>query len=291
MGKTLTIGKREAKVTGVMADAPANTHIKPDFVCSFVGLSSGPPENETWWNANYTTYLLLKNAGGQSSMQARLPDYMASKAHETGANDGSSYIKLHLLPLRDLHLRSTVPGDFEPNGDIRYLYILGVAALLILLIGCTTYINLATATGMERAKATGVHKVLGAGSRQFATQHLGEAAIVTFLALFIAFLTTAPLLPVFNRIFNRTLTAEPLLHPVAWAALAGLGLILSFGAGFYPAVVASRITSGSRFERAIGRRAIGRLAAQNAGGSAVFHLYPADYLHVVVARADAVYSK
>jgi len=240
MGKTLTIDKREAKVTGVMADAPANTHIKPDFVCSFMGLSAARPENETWWNANYATYLLLKNAGGQASMQARLPDYMASKAHETGANDGSSYIKLHLLPLRDLHLRSTVPGDFEPNGDIRYLYILGVAALLILLIGCTTYINLATATGMERAKATGVHKVLGAGSRQLAAQHLGEAAIVTFLALFIAFLTTAPLLPVFNRIFNRTLTAEPLLHPAAWAALAGLGLILSFGAGFYPAVVASR---------------------------------------------------
>jgi len=242
IGKTLNIGKREAKVTGVMADAPANTHIKPDFVCSFVGLSAARPENETWWNANYATYLCLKTPEGQALMQARLPDYMASKAHETGADDGSSYLKLHLLPLRDLHLRSTVPGDFEPNGDVRYIYILGVAALLILLIGCTTYINLATATGMERAKVTGVHKVLGAGSRQLAAQHLGEAAIVTFLALFIAFLTTAPLLPVFNRIFNRALTAEPLFQPAAWVALAVLGLAVSFGAVSYPAVVAARFS-------------------------------------------------
>lgn len=239
MGNVLLVGGREMTVTGVLADVPTNTHLKPGLICAFAGLSAARPENETWWNANYATYLLLRQPGLLPSMQAKIPGYMASKRAETGI-EGDSYLTFRLQPLRDMHLRATVPGIFEPNGDIRYLYILLSTALLILLIACTIYINLTTAASTERAREVGVQKVLGAGRGQLAGQYLGESVIVTFAALLFGYALTLPLLPIFNALFDRQLTVNPLFTPAALAGAAGLGLVVSLLAGAYPAFVVSR---------------------------------------------------
>lgn len=239
MGRVLRVGERDMTVTGVMADPPTGTHIKPDFVCAFASLPAARPENETWWNANYTTYLLLRQPDLLPRVQDRIPGYMATKSAETGST-GDSYLTFHLQNLRDMHLRSSVPGTFEPNGDIRYLYILGITALLILLIACTIYVNLTTAASTERAREVGVQKVLGAGRGQLAGQYLGESVIITFAALLLGISLTIPLLPFFNSLFDRQLTAAPLFEPTALTLIVGLGLVVSLFAGAYPAFVVSR---------------------------------------------------
>ena len=242
MGKVLGIGtSREVTVTGIMADPPANTHLRPDFVCSFVSLGQARPENETWWNANYATYLLLKHPDGLAPLQARMTPYMATKSSETGLT-GQSYLTFHIEKLRDLHLRSAVSGHFEPNGDQRYLSMLGFAALFILLIGCTTYVNLATAAGMERAKETGICKVLGAARPQLVGQHLSEAFLLTFGSLAAAWAAALALLPAFNSLFDTVLAPVPLFSPALLALFIGFGLAVSLLAGLYPAVVVSRFT-------------------------------------------------
>jgi putative ABC transport system permease protein len=239
LGEVLYISGNAVVVTGIMADPPANTHLKPDFVRSFVSLTAARPENETWQNANYATYLLLRQPAQLKTIQDRIPGYMATQTEETGAG-GDRFLTFHLQRLPDVHLNALVPGNFEPNGDIRYLYLLGITALLILLIACTTYINLTTAAGTARAREVGVQKVLGAGRGQLAGQFLGESVIVTCSALLLGLALTGPLLPVFNSLFDRKLTAELLFHPIALALIGGIGLIVSLLAGFYPALVVSR---------------------------------------------------
>ncbi len=240
VGKSMKIQGKDYVVTAVMADAPKTTQIKPDFIGSFGSLRDAAPERATWWNANYATYLLLKNPADIPALEAKIPSFMRARANETGMA-GDDYLSYYLEPLRDVHLRSRVEGKFEPNGDIRYIYILLAVGIFILLIGLSTYVNLSTAAGMERAREMGVQKVLGAGRGQLIWQHISEAFVVSGLSLVVGTILTRPLIPLFNRLFDRELTMDPLLHPVALASLLGFGLVISLLAGLYPAFVATRV--------------------------------------------------
>lgn len=64
------------KITGVAADCPANSQIQFDFIASFSSLGIDAKMQETYWNANYTTYLLLNNKNSINSLQAKLPAFM-----------------------------------------------------------------------------------------------------------------------------------------------------------------------------------------------------------------------
>ncbi|MCB0597964.1 MAG: ABC transporter permease [Lewinellaceae bacterium] len=239
MGKVLRVGtEQDYTVAGVMRDPPPASQLKPDFIGSFVSLRDARPERLTWWNANYATYLLLHSAGGRAGLQARIPDYMRRHASETGA-EGENFLSYRLEPLREVHLRSPVPGNFEPNGDIRYIYILSAIGLLILLISTSSYINLATAVSTERAKEIGVQKVLGAGRWQLFWQHLLESLVLTGLALAVSVALTPLLLPYFSNLFGRPLDFAVFTEPAFLGGLALFGLLASLLAGAYPAAVIS----------------------------------------------------
>ena len=212
LGKTLIVRSTEYQITGVMADAPVNTQLKPRFVAAFANLRDAATDRQTWWNANYATYFLLRNAADQEKLEAKITPFMRSRANETGM-EGENFLTYHFEPLREVHLRSQVEGNFEPNGDIRYIYLLATVGLLILFIGVTTYVNLTTAVSMERSKEIGVQKVLGANRWQLLQQHLGEAGVLTGISLLASLALAAPVLPVFNRLFDRELSTATMLQP------------------------------------------------------------------------------
>ena len=118
LGETIEIAGLEASISGIMQDPPGNTHIKPDIVVSFSSLPQSKPENETFWNANYATYFLLKNVSNIASLEAKIPDYMQQFSEEIGSDSRLTY---HLLPLEKIHLESPVPGNFEPNGGVIFI--------------------------------------------------------------------------------------------------------------------------------------------------------------------------
>lgn len=239
LGQTLYAGGKAFEVSGVMADVPSNSQAKPRFIASFVSHRDAAPERSTWWSANYGTYLLLHRPDGRQAMEAKIGPFMRSRTSETRMS-GDDYLTYHFEPLRDVHLRSAVEGNFEPNGDIRYIYLLSTVGLLILFIGITTYVNLTTASSMERAKEVGVQKVLGAGRRQLLQQHLGEAGILTAIALLSGLMMAPLLLPAFNRLFGSPLSAQVLWQPEWLLGLLVLGLAITLLSGAYPAWAASK---------------------------------------------------
>lgn len=239
MGKIVQVESKDYTVSGVMRDAPENTQIRPDFIGSFISLRDAAPERETWWNANYTAFLLLRDAASRAALEQKIALYMETKTAETGIS-GDRSLTYFLEPLRDLHLRSRVEGTLEPNGDMRYLYILLAVAGLILLIACTTYVNLSTAAALERAREVGVQKVLGAGHWQLVGQYMGEALALTGTALLAGYALAAPLLPLFNRLFDRALDWKLLLHPIALTGGVVFALLVSLLAGAYPALAVAR---------------------------------------------------
>ena len=238
MGKTLTSGGKELRVSAVCEDVQENSQIKFDFVTQFLNLGNGV-KDETWWTANWITYFLLHDDNSIGRLQQQVKNYMNTTAVRTDAGiEGNNYLTYNLEPLAKVHLYSSLEG-FEPNGSIRYVYMFAVIAFLILLIACANYTNLVTAQAAKRSGEIGMRKVMGASKRQVFLQFVGESLLVTIIAAIVAFGLSIWLIPYFNIITGRQFTAEVLLQPVAIISLLVISIIVGFFGGLYPAVVLS----------------------------------------------------
>ncbi len=235
IGKNLQLGSRQDNymVTGIAKDCPSASQIKFDFLVSFS--SNGPAQEETYFNANYTTYLLLKDEKSIASLQSKIGPFMKK---EMSASQGT-YINYKLEPYTSVHLHSPYDG-FEPNSNINYIYIAGGIALLILIIACFTYINLSTARSLERAKEVGIRKVSGAIRGQVFWQFICESAFITLIALLLSFLVATLLLPAFNLLTERGLLSSQLLHPAILLTSLVIVLAIALLAGSYPALILSK---------------------------------------------------
>ncbi|WP_460637317.1 ABC transporter permease [Larkinella harenae] len=241
VGKTVRInaggGDREYAITGVVADCPANSQIKYDLLASFSSLSAS--KKEEWFSANYATYLLLRKPESIANLQAKIPGFMKTQ-FSAEEMTGGNYLTYFLEPLRQVHLYSDVEGNFEPNGDLLYIYIFGSVAILILVIACVNYINLATSRAVERAQEVGVRKVMGAQRTQLFGQFMGESLIVTFVALGLGLVLVYLSLPFFNALSDRSFSFGVLTEPDHVLGLVGISALVSLIAGGYPALVLAR---------------------------------------------------
>jgi putative ABC transport system permease protein len=256
INKTITAFGKELTVSGVCEDAPQNSQVKFDFVTQFLNLSNRV-KVENWWEANWITYLLVRDKKDIPQLQQQIVAYMKTGEVRTEARlEGNNYLTFHLEPLKTVHLRSSLAG-FEPNGNMTYIYMFAIITLLILIIASANYTNLATAQSTGRGNEIGMRKVLGASKKQVFFQFIGESAVITFLSAALALTLGIFLIPYFNNVTGKEFTSEVLLQPVPIISLAVFAILVSFLAGFYPAMILSgtkvlsvlkkgfRITGGS----------------------------------------------
>lgn len=238
LNKIITSGGKDLKVSAVCEDAPQNSQIKFDFVTQFLNLGNGV-KDETWWTANWITYFLLHDKKSISQLQQEINNYMKTPALRADAGlEGNNYLAYHLEPFTKVHLYSSLAG-FEPNGSITYIYIFSIIALLILIIACANYTNLATAQSTGRSGEIGMRKVMGASKTQVFIQFIGESFALTSIAAMLAFGLSSLLIPYFNDITGKQFTADALLQPIPVVALILFAILVSFFAGLYPALVLS----------------------------------------------------
>ncbi len=256
INKTITVFGKDMKVSAICKDVPQNSQIKFDFVTLFFNLGNYV-KAEKWWEANWITYLLVRDKKDIPLLQQQIAGYMKTSEVRTDAKlEGNDYLTYHLEPLKTVHLRSSLAG-FEPNGSMTYIYMFGVIAILILIIASANYTNLATAQSTGRGNEIGMRKVLGASKKQVFFQFIGESTVITFLSAALALALSIFLIPYFNNITGKEFTSEILLQAVPVISLAVFAIVVSFLAGFYPAMILSgtkvmgvlkkgfRITGGS----------------------------------------------
>lgn len=237
LGKIIKVGgTRDYIISGVAANPPANSQIPFDFVASFSSLANANIPN--WWVEVYDTYFLLRPNTNIHSLEKNITAYMREQKDRNQASN--DYLLFHLEPITRVHLYSRLEG-LEPNGNITYLYILGLIALLILTIASVNYTNLSIAQAVRRVPEIGIRKVLGSSRKQLFWQFVGESLLLNLLAFIIAIWMSILLLPLFNNLVGRTLDFKSLLHPPALTIMLLLYLIMSFSAGFYPALVLSSL--------------------------------------------------
>src|SRR6187399_1011319 len=256
ISKTINAFGKNFTVSAICDDAPQNSQIKFDFVTQFINLGNYV-KAEKWWEADWITDLLVRDKKDIPLLQQQIAGYMKASEVRTDAKlEGNDYLTYHLEPLKTVHLRSSLAG-FEPNGNMSYIYMFAIIALLILVIASANYTNLATAQSTGRGNEIGMRKVLGASKKQVFFQFIGESTFITFLSAALALVLSIFLIRYFNNVTGKEFTSEILLQPVPVISLAVFAIVVSFLAGFYPAMILSgtkvlgvlkkgfRITGGS----------------------------------------------
>ena len=233
IGGTARFERSDLVVTGVIEDIPSNTHFSFDVLVNRAGVMRRDSRvtDDQWWLYGEYTYILLPKAGGEQA--AALEQKLSLLSEKYLSERSGVTFGFHLQPVRRIHLYSHLAAEYQPNGQAAYVYIFSGVALLILLIACINFMNLATARATQRAREVGVRKVVGAHRGQLIGQFLGESVMLAGAASALALMLAWAALPLFNHLADKDLA----LHGAAWAwfLVPGMALLVGVLAGSYPA--------------------------------------------------------
>ena len=151
---------------------------------------------------------------------------------------GNGY-RYYLQPVQDIHLKSHLEQEAEPNGNITYIYIFISISIFVLALAAINFINLATARSTERAKEVGIRKVLGSFKKQLIQQFLVESIIISILGTIIGIGLVFLTLPYFNTLAEKQLEFDLLSNVFILPFFATFALFIGIVAGIYPAFVMS----------------------------------------------------
>lgn len=246
IGKIISAGDdagENYKVTAVIENMPHNSHFNFDFIFSMDNV------DYQWGNFlsnNFQTYIVLKpgsdsKAFGKNFDQVldkyvlpQAKQYMNMSSMEEFKKAGN-VLEYSLMPLTAIHLHSDRTAEMGVNGNIQYVYIFSVIALLILLLACINFINLSTARSASRAKEVGIRKVLGTRRNSLIGQFLAESVVTVLISTAIAVVIAGLSISWFNNLAGKELSIRYLLHPQYIVFLLALPLLVGFIAGSYPA--------------------------------------------------------
>lgn len=248
------------RVTGVCEDVPENSHFHFDYLASLNGILDSY-ENEKWLAEIVVTYILKSEKVTAGEVESYFPEMVRDNVigqvntilGENGRYfmDGDLY-EFYLQPVTDIHLHPG-EGDFEAGTDHIYIIVFSFIAMLILLIACVNFMNLATSKSAARSKEVALRKVVGASRRQISFQFLSESVFYSFIALALSFVVLELLLRPFNNYTGKILDVfyfgKPWLIPIFIFGTVLIGIF----AGSYPAFYLSsfkvlNILKGRRFE-------------------------------------------
>ena len=241
LGGTLLINNGQLyNVTGVFKDIPDHSHIRFDLVASMESRYTSGQDREDWLRGGAYTYVLLEEQADRKTFEAKLDEFrdeFMAGPFQIGKGKKPS-VALTATPLTDIHLYTNFSSELTPQGDITYVYIFSTIALLILLIACINYTNLATARAVKRAREVGIRKVSGANRITLVKQYLSESFLFVSAALVLAITLAEMLLPKVNNIMQRNMVID-WTDPFLFLMFGGLLIIVGLGAGVYPALYLS----------------------------------------------------
>ncbi len=230
------------RVTGVVEDFPAQSHFHFDFLAPIKTLSYVEERKDGWGYATVYTYVALHPGSNAQELDRKFQAYVNENILEDDFLTGNNYSSFPLQPMLDIHLKSNLEAELEPNGNISYVYLFSIIAFIILLLACINFINLATARSLMRAREVGVRKVLGSQRYQLIRQFFAESLLYVLVAVIAAVVLARLVLPAFNDFAGKELRLDLLSSPVTVLVLAGLALLVTILAGSFPALFLSSFT-------------------------------------------------
>ncbi|GAA0878281.1 ABC transporter permease [Algoriphagus jejuensis] len=230
IGKSVNLNqKQDLTVAGVFENAPANSTLQFDFVVPFEQYLAENPWMQNWRAGGSRTAVLLRE-------NSQIPNQKIAGLIQNNCSECENVP--FLFPYQKLRLHGEFENGMNVGGRIQQVYLFGAVALLILLMACINFINLATARSGTRGREVGVRKSFGAGRSELIIQFILESVLLSWFALIFAVLLVQLLLPIFNQVTEKSVSLN-LANPVFLLGILSITLLTGVLSGSYPALVLS----------------------------------------------------
>jgi putative ABC transport system permease protein len=241
MGEVLTTSNfGSCRVTGVIKDVPANSHMRFDCLLSMatiVELTGVDRFNSrsapSFWNISAFEYILLDENASIEDLLGKFPGFYDKYMSSLGKQINATF-RLMASRIDKVHFGSKLEFDL-PIGNFSYIIIFSLVGVFMLLIASLNYMNMATARSTNRSKEVGLRKVIGAGRVTLIRQFISESMVLVILALIIALIATILILPSFNVLTDKGIKIGTLFEPVTFSLILLITLFVGLISGSYPA--------------------------------------------------------
>jgi putative ABC transport system permease protein len=254
IGKTIILPDRDsmiATVTGVVEDVPVNSSIKYSLIFP-ITIGNDLAENlEGGFNqSRYRVLVELNEKVNAAAFEQKLNKWLVSyfidpylKKESWVKPELVKQMHWYLRPMADAHYNSSTPWDHYTNA--KNMYQLACLVLIILALSSINYVLLTVSNVAKRSKEVGMRKILGANKKSVIYQFWVETQIVVLVAVFAGFLLACLLLPFYNEITGANMVLSSFSLAETVAAMISLSILLGLIAGYYPALVLSKMKPAS----------------------------------------------
>jgi len=238
-GSTSLWDERSYDVAAILPDPPSNSTFAFDVLIP-IEAAAGLYEEagyesvlSTWGYGWATTFARLRPGAALAGLAGKIDLLKAANTPAQPKEEEQIKELTVLAPLVGLHLADAA--------SVKYLYIFGTIASIVLLLACFNAVNLTTSRVFSRSREIGLKKVAGASRRQLIIHFLTESLLACVAALVLALAAVSLLIPVFRYLSGRGLVlAEIGLGPLA-VGLAAIVLFAAAVSGGYPAYLLSAV--------------------------------------------------
>ena len=247
IGETLTIDKNQGYTVKAVIDTKRYpSHFSFNMITRLDGNGAGE-----YYSNNYYTYVKLYPNANLAETQSLLNKARNNVAKgflgQMNKDDQLMFAEriktnsLKMQAIKDIHLnKGDLLYEFADNGVGNYLQIMLTIAALILVIAAVNFSNLSVTMTLQRAKETGIRKVLGAQRHQIVVQFLLETTVQCLLSLIIALGLLELLSPQFNTLINTQVSFKDIEnYGQVILQIIGLSIGVIVFVGVYPALLIS----------------------------------------------------
>ena len=241
MGETLkTSNFGNLRVSGVIRDIPANSHLRFDCLISMATIvelagvdNFNSRSAQAFWNISSFAYIMLDDNARIEDLLGKFPTFYDKYMSSLGKMINGTFM-LRATRIDKVHFGSKLEFDL-PVGNISYIVIFSLVGVFMLLIASLNYMNMATARSTNRSKEVAMRKVIGASKSTLIRQFISESMVLVILALVIALIAAMLILPAFNTLTDKALMIGDLFRPGTFMLIVIITLFVGLVSGSYPA--------------------------------------------------------
>ncbi len=231
------------KVAGIAKKFPDAHTIDFDFLIHFENIRTLQDNYriDDWSKMVSATFVQIATSGEVATLRQRMDKYKLAQNKSVEAD--WAIAEFQFQPLATLHIQSeNIQDDISASSQGNYSAIMFQIAigLVMLILACLNYVNIAIVSAAKRLKEIGVRKTIGATRKIMIVQFLAENVVVTSFALVIGVgIGILLFIPWFENMFHFSMEFS-WTDPTLWIYLPAILLLTGIASGIYPAFYISR---------------------------------------------------
>ncbi len=237
-------GLAEFTIAGIFEDLPAQSSLQFDYLLPLEIYKSRNRWLTDWNNSGPHIFAQMHDGADWQHVSEDMVN-MQNEHIEGFRSD------LFLHPYPDQHLYGSFKSGVLQGGRIQYVRIFGLIGLMIILIACINFMNLATARSIWRIKEIGVRKTVGAGKRSLIVQFMSESVLLIAISYLLALSLVLLGLPFFNGLTGKMLSLAD-INPPTFVLFGLIGITTAVLAATYPSFYLSSLSVIRMFNKSAG---------------------------------------